>query len=58
MNNAARPSLVSVALAGGYADQAHFTREFTRITGVNPSYYRRVAPQRSNHVPVFASVEH
>jgi AraC-like DNA-binding protein len=57
MNNVARPRLASVAQDAGYADQAHFTREFTRITGVNPSYYLRVAPKRSNHVPLVASVE-
>lgn len=33
--------LVEVALAAGFADQAHFTREFKRGFGITPSTYRR-----------------
>jgi AraC family transcriptional regulator len=34
-------SLVSVALAAGFADQSHFTRFFKRHTGLTPQVYRR-----------------
>ncbi|MGC4067134.1 MAG: helix-turn-helix domain-containing protein [Polyangiaceae bacterium] len=52
LNSDARPSLVEVATNAGYADQAHFTREFTRITRMRPSVYRRANPEQCNHVPV------
>ncbi|MBN2899766.1 MAG: helix-turn-helix transcriptional regulator [Clostridia bacterium] len=31
--------LASVALASGFYDQAHFTREFKKTTGMTPKYY-------------------
>ncbi len=34
------PSLSDLALAAGFADQAHFSRAFTRITGTTPRVYR------------------
>ena len=30
-----------VALACGFADQSHFTRVFTRMTGISPGAWRR-----------------
>jgi AraC-like DNA-binding protein len=32
---------VDVALSAGFADQAHFSREFKRGFGITPSEYRR-----------------
>lgn len=37
------PRLSDVALRAGFADQAHFTREFKRAFGVPPGAYRRRA---------------
>jgi AraC family transcriptional regulator len=37
-------SLVSIALANGFADQSHFTNLFRRYTGVTPSAFRRRSP--------------
>lgn len=37
-------SLAEVAVRAGYFDQAHFTRTFTRYSGITPGEYRR-APQ-------------
>lgn len=34
-------SLVSIALAAGFADQSHFTRTFKRVTGETPGAWRR-----------------
>lgn len=33
-------TVASIALAAGFADHAHFTRTFRRITGCTPSWYR------------------
>ncbi|GAA2187995.1 helix-turn-helix transcriptional regulator [Leucobacter alluvii] len=34
-------TLAEVAVEAGYSDQAHFTREFSRLTGESPSRYAR-----------------
>lgn len=41
-----------VAQRAGYADQAHFVREFRALTGVCPQDYRRAAPLARHHLPV------
>lgn len=48
------PSLAwaRVAHEAGYADQAHFVREFRGFTGVRPQDYRRAAPVDRNHLPL------
>lgn len=33
--------LVEVALVTGFADQAHFTRTFSRVVGASPGAWRR-----------------
>lgn len=33
-------TVASIAVAAGFADHAHFTRTFRRITGCTPSWYR------------------
>jgi AraC-like DNA-binding protein len=39
--NEPRPNWAQVALACGYADQAHLTREFQQFAGVSPSVFLR-----------------
>ena len=34
-------TIAAIALAAGFADQAHFTRTFRRVTGCTPRWYRR-----------------
>lgn len=35
-----KTTISSIAIRSGFADQAHFTRTFRRITGCTPSWYR------------------
>jgi len=51
---AAEPAISSADLAAaeGYADQAHFTREFRTLAGLSPGAYRRRAPAALRHVPL------
>jgi AraC-like DNA-binding protein len=35
-----RHSLTRIAMESGFADQAHFTRDFGRFAGVTPSAFR------------------
>lgn len=44
--------LAGIAADAGFADQAHFTREFRGLTGVTPADWLRAAPIQRNHVRV------
>jgi AraC-like DNA-binding protein len=37
--------LAELAMAAGFADQAHMTRDFRAITGLTPADYFRAAPR-------------
>lgn len=45
-------ALAQVAMAAGYADQAHFHREVREIAGVSPAMLIQLAPGGGSHVPV------
>ena len=42
--------LVTIALAAGFADQAHMTRSVAGITGLPPARWRREGQIRSRRV--------
>lgn len=44
--------LTDLALAAGYSDQAHMTREFRLFASLTPGQYRLLAPAAAHHVPV------
>lgn len=45
-------AFAAIAADAGYADQAHFTREFHELVGVSPSEYRRLRPAHDHHVQI------
>jgi AraC-like DNA-binding protein len=47
--------VAEVALACGYADQAHLGREFLALAGVPPARFRRLATPFPNHLPLVPS---
>lgn len=45
-------SLADLAVAAGYSDQPHLSREFKRLSGMTPGGYRKRATPGSRHVPL------
>ncbi|HET9942181.1 MAG TPA: AraC family transcriptional regulator [Terriglobia bacterium] len=43
---------IDVALEAGYADQAHFNREFRQLTGITPTEYLLTRAEDLGHVPI------
>jgi AraC-like DNA-binding protein len=41
--------LADIAVAAGYADQPHLTREFKEFAGITPTQYRPRSPDSPNH---------
>lgn len=56
LKRAEPPSWSALALAHGFSDQAHFTRELRALGGVTPSDYLRSRPLYANHVPLAGEV--
>ncbi|MDM0044117.1 helix-turn-helix transcriptional regulator [Variovorax dokdonensis] len=46
-----RQTWSQIALAAGYSDQAHLSREFGALTGLSPQAWRIAAPSAPRHVP-------
>lgn len=51
---ARRPGWAALALASGYCDQSHLSREFQELAGIPPGEYRPLSAARPNHVPLLA----
>lgn len=45
-------TLAELAVAAGYSDQAHMTREFQAMAGLSPGAYRGLAPAAAHHVAI------
>lgn len=56
LTRAESDSLSALALAHGFSDQAHFTRELRALGGMTPGDYQRSRPEYENHVPLSGEV--
>lgn len=52
VNRADRPDWAEIAQAAGYFDQAHFSRDFRRLSGLTPGAYLRQRLPDQNGLPV------